>query len=81
MPHTTDDDDRRYRPSNEVEVARQQDPVMTLADYLKVQGILTDEQLDNMRNEAQGKVDEATDAAEVAPPPDASTIHDHLFAN
>ena len=81
MPHTTDDDDRRYRPSNEVEVARQQDPVLTLADYLKVQGILSDGQLDDMRNEAQMRVDEATDAAEAAPPPDASTIHDHLFAS
>ncbi len=81
MPHTTDDDDRRYRPPTEVEEARQQDPVLTVGGYLKEIGILTDEDSEAIKNEAQIKVDEATDAAEAAPLPDASTIDDHLYAN
>ena len=34
MPHTTDDDDRRYRPVDEVKEARRRDPVVTLAAQL-----------------------------------------------
>ncbi len=41
MPHTTDDDDRRYRPEGEVERAKERDPVITLRRTLIEEGILT----------------------------------------
>jgi TPP-dependent pyruvate/acetoin dehydrogenase alpha subunit len=42
-------------------------------------GILTQEQLDGFRADAQQQVNDATDFADAAQPPDASTIYDHLY--
>ncbi len=80
MPHTTDDDDRRYRPANEVESARRRDPVVTLAAFLIEQGALTPEQVEEIEAQAARAVNEATDAAEAASLPDDSTLHDMVYA-
>ena len=80
MPHTTDDDDRRYRPRDEVEEAKKRDPVLTLAADLIKQGILSQQQVEDIRTRAGEAVDEATDAADAASPPDASTLRDMVYA-
>ncbi len=80
MPHTTDDDDRRYRPKEEVDALRQRDPVVTFPAYLVQQGILTQPQVDEVLAQAQREVDQATEAADAAPSPDASTLYDHLYS-
>ena len=80
MSHTTDDDDRRYRPSEEVEQARLRDPIVSLGNLLVENGILTQEQLDATASEALDAVDAATDAADVANPPDVSTLHYMVYS-
>ena len=80
MPHTTDDDDRRYRDRDAVDAARARDPVTAFPSDLLRRGILSQEQLDQFRAEAQQQVNDATDFADAAPPPDAATIYDHLYA-
>ena len=80
MPHTTDDDDRRYRPKGEVEEARSRDPIIALHAYLIEAGILTEKQEEEMRRQVRAEVNQATDAAEAAPYPDASTVYDHVYA-
>ena len=79
MPHTTDDDDRRYRPRDEVEEARLRDPVVTLAATLMEQSILTQQQVEEIAAQALSAVDEATDAADAASPPDSSTLFDQVY--
>ena len=66
MSHTTDDDDRRYRPEGEVEKARQRDPVSTFGQTLLDQGILTQSKIDEISAEALKATDEATDIAAVS---------------
>lgn len=80
MPHTTDDDDRRYRPQEEVEEALLRDPIVSLRSYLMEEGILTQQQEQQLRKETRREVDRATDAAEAAPFPDPSTVYDHVYA-
>ncbi len=80
MSHTTDDDDRRYRPVDEVELARLRDPIVTLGNLLVENGILSQEQLDAAASEALDAVDAATDAADVASPPDESTLHYMVYS-
>ena len=80
MPHTTDDDDTRYRPPEEIEAARQRDPVVTFGGYLVQQGFLTQEQAEEIKADARRAVNEATDAAEAAQPPDAANLHRHVYA-
>ena len=81
MSHTTDDDDRRYRPAEEVEQARLRDPIVSLGNLLVENGILTQEQLDATASEALDAVDAATDAADVANPPDVSTLHHMVYSS
>ena len=80
MPHTTDDDDRRYRPEGEVETARHRDPVATFAAFLTELGALTSKQVEELKEQALQAVDDATEAAEAAVPPDASTLYDMVYA-
>ena len=80
MSHTTDDDDRRYRPADEVELARQRDPLLTLGNLLVETGIMTQEELDAAAAEALDAVDAATDAADIATPPDVSTLHHMVYS-
>ncbi|PKB58057.1 MAG: hypothetical protein BZY73_00020 [SAR202 cluster bacterium Casp-Chloro-G3] len=81
MPHTTDDDDRRYRPAEEVENLRQRDPVITMTAYMIEQGFLTQEQVEEIDAEAKRAINEATDAADAAALPDPSTLLDNLFVD
>ena len=79
MPHTTDDDDRRYRDRDALDAARQFDPVTTFPAELMNRGIVSPEQIDQFRAEALQLVNDATDFADAASPPDASTIYDNLY--
>ena len=80
MPHTTDDDDRRYRSQEELEAARTRDPVVTLRDYLLEIGHLTESEDERLRSEARLQVDRATELAETASFPDPSTFYHYLYA-
>ena len=80
MPHTTDDDDRRYRPGEEVEEARKRDPITLLRAYILESQLLTEEQDEEVRRWARSEVDQATDAADAAPYPEPSTTYDHVYA-
>jgi 2-oxoisovalerate dehydrogenase E1 component alpha subunit len=79
MPHTTDDDDRRYRDRDALDAARQYDPALVFPVQMLERGIVTQEQLDAFHADAQQQVNDATDFADAAAPPDATTIYDHLY--
>ena len=80
MPHTTDDDDRRYRSKEEIEEARLRDPIVSLRSYLIEDGVLTQDEEEEIRRQTRQEVNEATDAAEAASYPDPSTVYDHVYA-
>lgn len=64
--HSSDDDDRTYRSSDEVAEAKAKDSIITFAAYLKENGIM-DENMEKAINERIMKlVNEATDYAENA---------------
>ena len=79
MSHTTDDDDRRYRPEGEVEKARERDPVVSLANLLKNESILTQKEIDSIDSNALKATDEATDLADASSQPPESVLHDSVY--
>ncbi len=79
-PHTSDDDDMTYRTREEVEHARERDPVRVFGDYLRTAGLLGADEEDRMREEIRAEVQLAVDDAWAAPDPDPSTLFDNLFA-
>lgn len=65
--HSSDDDDRQYRDHKEVDEAKKFDSIVTFANYLKETGVLTDELEQDVHQEIDKIVNEATDYAENAP--------------
>src|SRR5438105_14079799 len=69
-PHSSDDDDRRYRPEAEREEARHRDPLNVFTRYLREHSILDDRSETEMRERVQHEVEAALEQAEAAPVPE-----------
>jgi 2-oxoisovalerate dehydrogenase E1 component alpha subunit len=77
--HSSDDDDKRYRPAEEVAIWRQKDPVQRFARYLREAGILTDPVEEEITERVSQQVDEATEYAENAPDPTPDDLTTFVF--
>ncbi len=80
LPHTGDDDDKRYRSKEELKQARKKDPVAILKVLLKTNNILNEETDAEINKIAKEKIDDATEYGESAPYPDAGTFYDHVYS-
>lgn len=70
-----------YRSKEEVEShVEEQDPIKVLRDRIMNAGLLTQLELEAMDAEARAVCDDAADYAEASPPPDPSTLYDHVYA-
>ena len=79
--HSTDDDQRAYRDANELAAEAERDPLPRFAAALRELGWLSSETDERLRAQVAAEVDEAADAAEAAPEPDASTLTRHVYAD
>ncbi len=80
VPHSSDDNDRRYRTAEEVEQWRQRDPIDRCKGYLLAQGFLDEGTDAALRARIKAEVDGATDEAEAAAAPDPAGIYRHVYA-
>ena len=78
-PHTSSDDDRRYRTREEVEEWSKRDPIDRFRNWLLDGGTLTEARDEELRAEARREIDEATDSAESAPDPTPESALRHVF--
>ncbi|MGP4061778.1 thiamine pyrophosphate-dependent dehydrogenase E1 component subunit alpha [Halobacillus sp. H74] len=78
-PHSSDDDDRTYREREEVDEAKKKDSIVTFANYLREQGILTEEKETAMNDEINQIVNEATDYAEDAAYAEAESALKYVY--
>jgi 2-oxoisovalerate dehydrogenase E1 component alpha subunit len=67
--HSSDDDDRTYRDRAEIEAQKRQDPVPRLAEKLRERGLLDDEMIAQVEQEAMAEIDRALEEALRAPYP------------
>ena len=79
-PHSSDDDDRSYRPREELEAQKAQDPVHLQRDKLLAAGILTEEAEDELQERAKTEVEQAVEYATEAPYPDISEASYPVYA-
>lgn len=79
FPHTSDDDDRSYRTREEVQAAKDQDPIREFEGYLTKHGIVNDATLERIRTEVKADVDRQIDEAWNAPDPEPDTLLRHVF--
>jgi 2-oxoisovalerate dehydrogenase E1 component alpha subunit len=79
-PHSSDDDDRRYRPESDREEARHKDPINVFGRFLRTYDLLDEEVEAAMRERVAQSVAEALEQAEAAAEPSAETAFDHVYA-
>ena len=79
VPHSSDDDDRRYRTRAELESWLKRDPIDRFRAHLRNDGILSDDHAEQLLEEATVEVREAEARALDAPDPDPATLLDHVY--
>jgi 2-oxoisovalerate dehydrogenase E1 component alpha subunit len=80
LPHSSDDDDRTYRPTEEVEAWAARDPLIRYRARLETLGLWGADEDARLLAGAQAEVAAAADAAERAADPPANDLLRHLFA-
>ncbi|MFN2464142.1 MAG: pyruvate dehydrogenase complex E1 component subunit beta [Candidatus Dormibacteria bacterium] len=80
-PHSSDDDDRRYRTAEEVESRRKVEPVSSFRARLVADAVLTEAAAATIDEECAAEVEQAQAAAEAAPDPDVATLTDHVYSS
>jgi 2-oxoisovalerate dehydrogenase E1 component alpha subunit len=80
-PHSSDDDDRRYRPEAEREEARHHDPISVFSRYLRSQGLLVDATEAAMRERIRAEIEAGLEEADAAAVPPPETAFDHVYAD
>ncbi len=80
LGHTSDDDDKTYRPRDEVEAARHHDPLHVFGEYLRTHGVLDDVGAEEARDRAKAEIDEALAAAWEAADPAPESALRHVYA-
>jgi len=79
LPHTSDDDDTRYRPREEIQEAKKYDPLRLFREQLLARGVLTEAMDQHLQRQTKEDVNQATDAAERAPYPRTDGFYDHVY--
>ncbi len=77
--HTTSDDADRYRDEEEVEEWREKDPIDRLETYLNDEGVLDEDRIREIKEEAEDQVDDAVDEAESVDDPEVADIFRYMF--
>jgi 2-oxoisovalerate dehydrogenase E1 component alpha subunit len=78
--HSSDDDQRRYRPQEELESLLRRDPIERFRNLLLDEGALDDATDERIQQEATAEVDAAVRTAEAAESPDVSDFTSKVFA-
>jgi 2-oxoisovalerate dehydrogenase E1 component alpha subunit len=81
VPHTSDDDDRRYRSREEVAQWTAKDPLVRYQAWLEEHGVAGKQEIEAVQTRALQEVDEATKQAEGAPLPDPETALLHVYVD
>ncbi len=79
--HTTTDDPTKYREEAEVESWAEKDPLDRTREYLESEHGWTEEDEEELREEAKEHVAEAVEAAEAHDGYDTDAIFDHVYAD
>jgi 2-oxoisovalerate dehydrogenase E1 component alpha subunit len=79
VPHTSDDDDRRYRARGEVEEWKKKDPLIRFAAWIEEHGVADRSELDALKEKVASEVDEASEYAENAPMAEPESVFRHVY--
>ncbi|MGB7436091.1 MAG: thiamine pyrophosphate-dependent enzyme [Candidatus Acidiferrum sp.] len=79
-PHSSSDDQKKYRSQEELNGMLERDPIYQTERYLQRHRILGEEQMQQMREQTKAEVDRAADEADQQPAPRTDDILAHIYA-
>ncbi len=79
--HSSDDDQRRYRPQAELEALLRRDPIERFRNYLLDEGVVSEADDERIQQECTAEVDEAVTGAEAAESPRPEDLLKHVYAD
>ncbi|MFH0992541.1 MAG: dehydrogenase E1 component subunit alpha/beta [bacterium] len=79
LPHSSSDDQSKYRSKEEIEQDRKRDPIPLMTKYLIEKGLLTATKALELQEEVKKEVDVAAEWAESRPLPDPSTVSLYVY--
>jgi pyruvate dehydrogenase E1 component alpha subunit len=79
-PHSSSDDDGRYRREGEQEAWQERDPILRFERFLREQGVLDEAEQANVYHQAEEAIQQATKAAEQAAMPAWNTLAQDVYA-
>jgi 2-oxoisovalerate dehydrogenase E1 component alpha subunit len=79
--HSSDDQQSKYRPQEELESEKLRDPLPRFRDQLREAGMIDDESEARLLAESRKVVEDATDWAEAQSDPDPATAQRHVYAD
>jgi 2-oxoisovalerate dehydrogenase E1 component len=78
--HSLSDDESLYRAASEREEDQRRDPLQSFPRLLVESGMATPEELEELRQGVDREVNEAAEAALLAPPPEAGSARLHVYS-
>ena len=79
LPHSSSDDHKKYRTPDELEADRAIDPIERFESRLIDAGVMTEAEVDTMRDAVHTEINDAATWAKQQTDPDASTATDHVY--
>ncbi len=79
-PHSSSDDQKKYRPPDELAAISVEDPIGRVEDYLVEVGALDAPGIEELRKQCKADVDRAAEEADAHPAPDGSDLLSHIYA-
>jgi 2-oxoisovalerate dehydrogenase E1 component len=78
--HSLSDEEKSYRPAEEIEADAAIDPIKTWAEFLMTEGIASSEDLESLRKEIDAEINAAADIAIATPQPAPETAYRNVFS-
>lgn len=79
--HSLSDDESQYRPEEEREADAATDPILKLGKFIVREGLLTEKELQRVRDEVDAEINAATDRALTQPQPPKSSALDYVYSH
>lgn len=80
FPHSSSDDPKKYRPTEEIEADKKKDPIPKFEQFLIDEKIISQKEIEKIKAEVKAEVEIAADYAEAAPSPTADTVERNIFS-
>lgn len=79
-PHSSSDDQRKYRSDDELLHALKRDPLLQMEARILEQQLLTAAEIERLRQDVKAEVDSAAEWADAQPEPDGRNLMAHIYA-